>query len=71
MARIDSTRLILQALDTADRVNFVREDPAVVKAFKTAKDDGVQFLRSSSDAWHEGRLSWRRSAVSRRSASTA
>ena len=36
MARINTSDLIIQATAVADRVNFTRKDPAVIKAWKEA-----------------------------------
>lgn len=60
MARINTTKLIIQATDVADRTNFVRKDPAVVKAWNEASSDIHQAVRSSTVAVLETKSAWRR-----------
>jgi hypothetical protein len=61
MARINTASLIIQATDVADRANFVRKDPAVVKAAKEAQADLTQALRSTHTLLRETRSAWQRS----------
>lgn len=58
MARINTAVLIVQA---AGRANFVRQDPAVVKAAKQAAVDLAQAGRSANGLVQETLNSWRRS----------
>ncbi len=60
MARINTNKLIIQATDVTDRANFVRTDPAVVKAWKEASSDIHQAVRSSTVAVLETQSAWRR-----------
>ncbi|WP_205351530.1 hypothetical protein [Mycobacterium bourgelatii] len=62
MARINTALLIAQqAAIVADRANFVRQDPAVVKAAKQARADLVQAGRSATTLLQETLASWQRS----------
>lgn len=61
MARLNTARLILQATEAADRANFVRQDPAVVKAAKVAHEDVVRASKSTYALARETRSAWRRS----------
>lgn len=61
MTRINTTKLIVQATDFADRTNFVRKDPAVVKAWKEASSDIRQAARTTTVAVAETRAAWDRS----------
>lgn len=61
MAQIKTAALIAQAAVMADRVNFVRQDPAVIKAAKQARADVAQAVRSVHDLLQEGGASWRTS----------
>jgi hypothetical protein len=62
MARINTAVLIAQAaVVAADRANFVRQDPAVVKAAKQAWADFAQAGRSASTLLQETHASWQRS----------
>jgi hypothetical protein len=61
MARIDTAVLIAQAAMVADRANFVRQDPAVVKAAKQALADVAQAGRSANTLLQETLASWQRS----------
>ncbi len=65
MARIDAALLAAQAAVVADRANFVRKDPAVVKAAKQAAADVRQSLRSISELTAEASAAWQRSARTR------
>jgi len=65
MSRIDTAKLINQATDFADRANVVRQDPAVVKAWKEASSDLVQAGRSTSRAISETSSVWRRAGCQR------
>lgn len=62
MGRIDTALLVLQATDIGVRANFVRHDPAVVKAAKEARADIAQAGRSTNVLIRETRAVWRRSA---------
>ena len=61
MAHINAT-LLAQMATTADRVNFVYQDPAVRKAAKQAYADIKVAGRSCSALLNEASGSWRRSA---------
>lgn len=61
MARINTVLLIAQVAINVDRANFVRHDPAVVKAAKQALADGAQAGHAVITLVHETRSSWRRS----------
>ena len=61
MAHINTAVLIAQAANLADRANFVRKDPAVVKAAKQARADFAQAGRSANTLLQETRASWQRS----------
>jgi hypothetical protein len=61
MARVNTAVLIAQAASVADRANFVRQDPAVVKAAKQARADVAQAGRSANTLLQEARASWQRS----------
>jgi hypothetical protein len=62
MARINTPVLIAaQAAIVADRANFVRQDPAVVKAAKQARADFAQAGRSANMLFQETHASWQRS----------
>jgi hypothetical protein len=61
MAHIKTASLIAQASVVADRANFVRQDPAVIKAAKQARADVAQAARSVHDLLQEGGASWRAS----------
>ena len=60
MARINTAVLIAQAAVMADRANFVRQDPAVVKAAKQARADFAQAGRSAGILFQETRASLQR-----------
>lgn len=62
MARINTNKLIIQAADIADRANFVRKEPAVVKAWKEATLDVQQAVRSVAVAASETKSAWGRAA---------
>jgi hypothetical protein len=63
MAHINTAVLLAQqAAIVAARANFVRQDPAVVKAAKQARVDFAQAGRSANTLVQETRASWRRSA---------
>lgn len=62
MARINNAVLIAQVALAADRANFVRQDPAVVKAAKQAFADVGQAGRSVAVLAEEARVSWQRHA---------
>lgn len=61
MARINTAVLVAQAAVVADRANFVRQDPAVVKAAKQALADVAQAGRSTTTLIQESRSAWQRS----------
>lgn len=61
MARLNTALLIMQATEVADRANFVRKDPAVVKAAKVAREDIVRAGRSTYTLAQETRSAWDRS----------
>lgn len=61
MARINTAALIAQAAIAAGHANFVRQDPAVVKAAKQARADIVQAGTSARSLLFEARASWHRS----------
>lgn len=61
MARINTALLIAQAAVNVERANFVRQDPAVVKAAKQALTDGAQAGHSVVVFLQETRSSWQRS----------
>ena len=65
MGRINTALLIAEAVGAADRANFVRQDPAVVKAAKQALADVTQAGRSLGELILETRAAWHRSAGSR------
>jgi hypothetical protein len=71
MARINTSKLIVQATDIADRANFVRKDPAVVKAWNQAGSDVHQALRSTTVAVLETRSAWGRAGDRRLRAARA
>jgi hypothetical protein len=58
MARFDTTLVILQFVDRAE---FVRQDPAVVKAAKEARADITQAGHSGYALLRETRAAWLRS----------
>jgi len=60
MARLN-TAVLIQAAIVAERANFVRQDPAVVKAAKQARGDFAQAGHSARDLLHEALGSWQRS----------
>lgn len=60
MARINTNNLINQATDLGDRVNFVRKDPAVVKAWKEASSDVQQAVKTTTVAVLETKSAWGR-----------
>jgi len=63
MARINTLFLAAQVAGAAEgvaRANRVRQDPAVVKAAKTAMVDVAQAGRSVSKFAYETQSSWRR-----------
>ncbi|WP_319436177.1 hypothetical protein [Mycobacterium sp. RTGN5] len=62
MARINTATLIAQAAIVGDRANFVRQDPAVVKAAKQALADFMQAGRSANTLFQETSAAWQRSA---------
>jgi hypothetical protein len=62
MALLKTALLIAQATEFAERANFVREDPAVAKAARTARVDVTQAVRSTSALMREMRAAWRGSA---------
>lgn len=71
MARINTGRLVIQATDIADRANFVRTDPAVVKAWKEASSDLHQAVRSTTVAALETKSAWGRAGDRRLRAARA
>jgi hypothetical protein len=62
MARINKAAVLLEVAETGRRINFVIEDPAVVKAAKQAHQDIVQAARSCAALGGEVHTSWVRSA---------
>lgn len=60
MASIKTAELIAQVAIVADRANFVRQDPAVVKAAKQARADFAQAGRSANSLLQEALASWQR-----------
>ncbi|MDP7704883.1 hypothetical protein [Mycobacterium sp. TY815] len=60
MARINTAVLIAEVAIVADRANFVRQDPAVVKAAKQARADFAQAVRSANNLLQEALASWQR-----------
>ncbi len=71
MARINTSRLVFQATDVADRANFVRTDPAVVKAWKVASSDLNHAFRSTTLAVLETKSAWGRAGDQRLRAARA
>lgn len=63
MARINKSAVLLDATEAARRVQFVTQDPAVVKAAKQAGQDVAQAMRSCSSLGREVRSAWVRSAA--------
>lgn len=61
MSHINTTRLIAEATHLAYRADYVRQDPAVIKAAKTAVRDISQAARSTVDLAQEVSQSWMRS----------
>lgn len=61
MARINTAVLLAQAAVTAGHANFVRQDPAVVKAAKQVRADILQAGTSAHNLFLEARASWHRS----------
>lgn len=61
MAHLNAA-LLAQMATTADRANFVYQDPAVRKAVKQAYADVKVAGRSCAALLNEGSASWRRSA---------
>jgi hypothetical protein len=61
MTRINTAKLVGEATDFADRANFVRSEPAVVKAWKEASSDLHQAARSTNVAFLETKSAWERS----------
>jgi hypothetical protein len=60
MAHVDTASLIAQAVDAAQRANFVRQDPAVVKAAKQALGDIARAGNSTTKLLFETRDAWQR-----------
>lgn len=60
MARVNTARLAAQASDFALRADFVRTDPAVVKAAREASRDIAQAGRSTRTLIRESRSAWLR-----------
>ncbi len=63
IARINKTAVLHEATEAARRVQFVSQDPAVVKAAKEAGQDLVQAVRSCTALSSELYSSWYRSAA--------
>lgn len=61
MSRINAAVLVAQAVRAGERANFVRHDPAVVKAAKQAFSDATQAARSTTELLLETRAAWQRS----------
>lgn len=62
MARINKAAVVFEATSAARRVQFVAEDPAVIKTAKQAGKDLAQAVRSCSALGGEIQASWARSA---------
>ena len=63
MARINTLRLAVHAVGVAEgiaRANYVRQDPAVVKAAKVAMTDIAQAGRSAGNLAREIQSAWSR-----------
>ena len=60
MAHLNAA-LLVQMATTADRANFVYQDPAVRKAAKQASADVKAAGRSCAELLNEASASWRRS----------
>lgn len=71
MARINTSDLVIQATGVADRVNFTRKDPAVIKAWKEASSDLHQAVRSTTVAVLETKSAWERAGDRRLRAARA
>jgi hypothetical protein len=71
MARINTAKLIIEATDVADRANFVRNEPAVVKAWKEASSDVHRAGRSTNVALLETKSAWQRAGDRRLRAARA
>lgn len=61
MSHVNTTRLIAEATHLVYRADYVRQDPAVIKAAKTAASDISQAARSTVDLAQEISASWMRS----------
>ena len=61
MAHINTADLVAQAVNAAQRANFVRQDPAVVKAAKQALGDIARAGNSTTELLFETRDAWQRS----------
>ena len=61
MARLNTADLVAQAVSAAQRANFVRQDPAVVKAAKQALGDIARAGNSTTELLFETRGAWKRS----------
>lgn len=66
MSHINTARLIAEATHFAYRADYVRQDPPVIKAAKTAVRDISQAARSTIDLAQEVSQSWIRSGQVRR-----
>lgn len=60
MSRLNIAQLTLTATQNIQTANDVRRDPAVVKAAKQFKEDGVRALRSGGALARELKSSWDR-----------
>ena len=63
MARVNTSQLVAQATDIAHRADFVRRDPAVVKAARDFADDAQRTARSTRQLAREAYAAWNRSAT--------
>lgn len=61
MAHINTAALVAQAVCSAQRAHFVRQDPAVAKAAKQALGDIARAGNSTTELLFETRDAWRRS----------
>jgi hypothetical protein len=60
MAHLNIADLVAQAVSAAQRANFVRQDPAVVKAAKQALGDIARAGNSTTKMLFETRDAWQR-----------
>jgi hypothetical protein len=62
MGRIQTAKLAYDVAGAVYRANLVRQDPAVVKAAKQARDDWRQAGRSTAELGREVQSAWQRVA---------